>query len=343
MSELAALEIGDSRWTGFVQNSREALPFHRPEWARLLADCYGYRVFAFAHHDAAGRTAAGLPILEVKSPFSGRRWVSLPFTDYCPPLATSAQASASLVDQLDTERRARGIARLEVRAPVVGSNVHRRSTAVMHTLRLGPDPDAVFRTFKASVQRAVLRAEREGVIVRRADTPTELVDTFYGLHTITRARLGVPVQPRRYFRLLWRSLIDPGLGFVLLASTGGVTVAGAVFLAWNGTIIYKYGASSPAYWKLRPNNLLFWTAIRWGCENGYRAFDFGRTDLEDEGLRSFKRGWGTLEEPLVYSTIGDVPAESSKARLTSILRPVIRRMPPWFCRFVGELAYKYAP
>ena len=64
--------------------------------------------------------------------------------------------------------------------------------------------------------------------------------------------------------------------------------------------------------------------------------------MEDEGLRTFKRGWGTLEEPLVYSTIGDVPPEAVTARLATLLRPIIRRMPLWFCRLVGELAYKYA-
>jgi lipid II:glycine glycyltransferase (peptidoglycan interpeptide bridge formation enzyme) len=212
----------------------------------------------------------------------------------------------------------------------------------MHTLGLSPDQGQVFRAFKPSVQRAVLKAEREGVAVRFANDPSELVRTFYELHMATRARLGIPVQSRRYFRLFWQSLIASGLGFVLLASAGGRTVAGAVFLAWNGTITYKYGASSPEFWGLRPNNLLFWTAIKWGCMNGYRTFSFGRTDIKDEGLRKFKQGWGTLEEPLVYSTLGDVPSEAATARLAALLRPIMRRMPPWVCRAVGELAYKYA-
>ena len=165
MPQLTLLEVGDSQWTGFVQASPKALPFHRPEWAQLLADCYGYRVFAFSLEDAAGHISAGLPILEIKSPFGARRWVSLPFTDYCPPLATSEEASSSLINQLDRERRTRGIAGFEVRAPLTGNNVHRRPAAVTHTLRLAPDPNAVFRTFKASVQRAVLKAGREGVTI----------------------------------------------------------------------------------------------------------------------------------------------------------------------------------
>jgi CelD/BcsL family acetyltransferase involved in cellulose biosynthesis len=342
MSQLAALEISDPRWTSFVQSSPNAGPFHRPEWAQMLADCYQYRAFALCRIDALGRVSAGLPLLEVKRPLSRRRWVSLPFTDYCPLLARNEEEGGLLIDQLDSERRAHRVSRLEVRAPLQGRNAYRRSTAVTHTLTLGSDADVVFRTFRSSVQRAVLKAMREGVTVRVAQDPAELVDTFYRLHTRTRARLGVPVQPRRHFRLLWQLLIDRGLGFVLLASVRGRTVAGAVFLAWNGTIEYKYGASDPEFWGFRPNNLLFAKAIRWGCENHFRTFGFGRTDLADEGLRAFKLSWGTLEEPLVYSTLGDAAAGTSAPSLGALLRPLIRRMPSWVCRLVGEVAYKYA-
>jgi CelD/BcsL family acetyltransferase involved in cellulose biosynthesis len=341
-NHLKVLDIRDRRWTSLVLASPDAVPIHRPEWAELLAHCYGYRAFAFCKNDTSGHALAGLPLLEVKNPLRGRRWVSLPFTDHCPPLGSDEQGIISLIDQLDGERRNRGVPQLEVRALLPGKKVHHRSTAVMHTLRLSSDPDEVFRTFKPSVQRAVVKAEREGVIVRFSDTSTDLVRTFYRLHTETRARLGIPVQSRRYFRMLWHALIEPGFGFVLLASAKGQTVAAAVFLAWNGTITYKYGASSPRFWRLRPNNLLFSTAIRWGCEHGYRTFSFGRTDLSDEGLRAFKRGWGTHEEPLVYSTLGELPSEAAIIRLAARLRPVIRRMPPWVCRLVGEFAYRYA-
>ena len=340
-SELAIVGISDQRWTSFVEASPDATPFHRPEWAEMLAACYGYRAFALSKVDAQGLISAGLPVVDVRSPF-GRRWVSLPFTDYCAPLARSEEDRNSLIDQLNIERAAQRVSRLEIRAPISGSNIHRRSSSVLHTLRLGSDPDAIFRTFKPSAQRSVLKAIRDGVTVRTARTPAELVDTFYLLHVRTRARLGIPVQPRRYFRMLWQSLIDRGFGFVLLASTDKETVAGAVFLAWNGTLEYKYGASIPEFWNLRPNHLLFSTAIRWGCEHGYRVLKFGRTDLPDMGLRTFKQSWGATEEPLVYSTLGEAPRPARAATLMALMRPFLRRTPPWVCRVAGELVYKYA-
>jgi CelD/BcsL family acetyltransferase involved in cellulose biosynthesis len=336
------LSLDDLRWTSFVQHCPDATAFHHPAWARLIAECYGYRTFALALIDDNGQIVAGMPVVEARRPLSGRRWISFPFSDYCPPLLRDGTYLAALTDGLVRQKEV-GILSLEVRSALLEqSRVHLYSHAVIHTLALSPDPDTVFRIFKRTqVQQGIKKAESDGVTVRRASSLTDL-DVFYSLHAQTRRRVGTPVQPRRYFELLWKRLIEPGLGFILLAYHGEAPLAGAVFLAWNGTVIYKYSASDPASWRLRPNNLVLWKAIKWACENGYHTFDFGRTDLTDKGLRNFKNGWGTREEPLVYSIIADRPPKPMSGRLSRWMSAVIRRSPPVVCRFLGELFYKYA-
>jgi hypothetical protein len=47
------------------------------------------------------------------------------------------------------------------------------------------------------------------------------------------------VQPRRFFRPLWSRILEPGLGRVLFVDVGSDTVAGAVFLTWNRSVVYK--------------------------------------------------------------------------------------------------------
>jgi len=185
------------------------------------------------------------------------------------------------------------------------------------------------------------------VTVRRSTSAGDVVDTFYALHVQTRRRLGVPVQPRRFFRALGERIIEPGLGFVMIASHGRQPLAAAVFLNWNRTVVYKYGASDSNAWRLRPNHLLFWEAIRWSAENGYQTFDFGRSEAAQQGLREFKSGWGTEEVPLTYSMIRDrtnVSADTSRvAGWTSAAGgAVIRRSPAWVARLLGEVLYKYA-
>src|SRR5262249_59613082 len=140
-----------------------------------------------------------------------------------------------------------------------------------------------------------------------------------------RRRQGVPIQPKRFFGLLWDRIIAPGMGSVLVVETpAGDPIAAAVFVAWNGTVVYKFGASDASSWSLRPNHLLFWHAIRTACEQGCRWFDFGRTDLGQEGLRNFKLSWGAAEEPLFYATVGSTPESppSAKGMATGVLGPV---------------------
>ena len=83
--------IDDPRWTAFIESQPDATLFHHPAWVQALAEAYGYDPFLIIHADEDGNIVAGMPVLDVRSALRGRRRISLPFTDYCPPLARNAQ------------------------------------------------------------------------------------------------------------------------------------------------------------------------------------------------------------------------------------------------------------
>ena len=88
---------------------------------------------------------------------------------------------------------------------------------------------------------------------------------------------------------------------------------------------------------------MLWSAIRLACDQGFRLFDFGRTELGNEGLREFKRGWGTSEQELFYSSIGAPATDSqSSVKVERLLGTLIRHSPPWVARAIGASLYKYA-
>lgn len=343
MDRVLLLELTDARWEDFVAKHPDATPFHHPDWTRVVADCYGFRAFALATSDVNGAIRAGLPLVEVRHLRGGLKWVSLPYTDYCPPLVSCRQEEEQLAFDLQRSSRAAGARRVEIRAPLAGSSAT-GPTALRHVLVLSRSPAEVYEDFhRSQVQRNIRRAEREGLTVRRATRSHDLVDTFYQLHLRTRRRQGVPVQPRRFFRLLWENTISTGLGSVLIVEVAGRPIAAAVFLAWNRTVIYKFGASDASTWSLRPNHLLFWYAIRTACEQGYRWFDFGRTDVGQEGLRNFKLAWGATEEPLVYGSLGSQaePTPATGGMVGRMLGSAIRHGPLLLCRATGETLYRY--
>lgn len=340
---LMELEVEDSRWLRFAEDAPDATPFHHPAWLRALTATYRYQGLVATQLDEAGEVTAGVPLLRVRRPLAGTVYVSLPFADHVPPLASSEQALQNLTAELEGWRRQKGNPGIEVRGALPASEgVVTIETGVRHLLALEPET-AELRHLKPSVARHVRAAERAGVRIRFSRSLDDLA-TFYSFHLQTRRRLGVPVQPRRFLTAVWRHVVEPGLGFFAIAEDAdGVPLATALFLAHKRTIIYKYGASDASRWHLKPNHLLFWRVLEWGCQEGFGVLDFGRSDAESQGLRQFKSGWGAVEVPLRYTQMGRARGAAAGAgRLGSALHLVIRRSPPVVCRALGELLYRYA-
>jgi CelD/BcsL family acetyltransferase involved in cellulose biosynthesis len=337
------LDIDDPRWLSFLSaQHEEALPFHRPLWLQILSECYGFRPFVLAMEAASGVVAAGLPLLEVRDPVRGRRWVALPFTDRCPPLATSRDAERVLARELTAAAAEQAVRRVEVRSELAGPGLSAGTVAVQHLLDLGPGAQAVERGFSSAARRNTRKARRVGLEVRLAECEEDVTEAFYRLHMRTRRRLGVPVQPRRFFRLLWQLGLERGLGHGLLILAEGRPIAAGIFLVGGRTLVYKYGASDERTWSLRPNNLLFAEAIGRACQAGMMNFDFGRSALEDVGLRAFKASWGARESPLVYTRAGEAPRVEVRSLPVRAAAATIRRAPMWFGRAAGEAFYRYA-
>jgi CelD/BcsL family acetyltransferase involved in cellulose biosynthesis len=290
-AKLARLELDDPRWLGFVSGQADATPFHHPRWAEFLAACYGMPAFALAGLSASGDVESGLPVIEVAR-LRRRRWVSLPYTDRLAPLVNGGDLGAAL----EAERRRAGVDAIELRSAIPGG--FGEDAAWLHLLQLHPDPTVVAAGMRSNVSRNIRKAERSGVEVTPGKTEDDMAGAFYRLHVATRRRQGVPVQPRRFFSLFWQRLVEPGLATVLLGRVDGAPVAGGVFMTWNGTTIYKFGASDPAFAEYRVNNLLMWRAICDACAAGSHTFDFGRTDDDNDGLRAYKRSWGAKEQRL---------------------------------------------
>ena len=334
------LQLDDGHWLDFAQSHPDARPYHHPAWTRTISETYGFEAFVLALESGDGRLRAGVPAVSVGGRVRRRRWISLPFTDSLPPLSTNGSSLAEFATLAEAAARDADVSAIEIRAPLGSPGAHEHARGVEHILELA-DPDAIFAGFQSQMRRNVRKAEKSGVTVRVAEDERDLTQVYFGLHAETRRRLGVPTQPRRFFAELWRNMLEPGLGFLLLAYHEQEPVAGAVFLDWNQRVVYKFGASAQRFWPLRPNNLVMWEAIRRACDRGAHEFDFGRSDLEDEGLRSFKAGWGAAEQSLVYTTLGREPRGGGQG-LDRLLRPVLRHAPVWFGRGVGAVLYRFA-
>src|SRR5690606_24639906 len=91
--------IQNPDWDGLVQTHPDASFFHTAVWARVLHRTYGHQPF-YLHGTLNGITQMLVPLMEVRSCVTGRRGISLPFTDDCPPLFFTETASCELKETL---------------------------------------------------------------------------------------------------------------------------------------------------------------------------------------------------------------------------------------------------
>ena len=329
-------------WDDRLAPHPEATVFHTAAWARVLSDTYGYLPSYFtAHHE--DQLVPLLPFMEIRSWLTGKRGVSLPFTDECAPLWPDGNGCGSAIDHVIDFAGSRGWRTLEFRGRVRGmGNFPVALEYLSHVLDLAETEEALFSRYSPNVQRNIRKAEKAGIEVENNRTAAG-VREFYRLNCLTRRDHGLPPQPVLFFENIRKHILEKDLGTLLLARYRGKAIAGAVFLHFGRKAIYKYGASDRRHLDLRANNLVFQEGIRTLCRRGCKTLSFGRTDLAHEGLRRFKLSWGSRETRLQYFRF-DVRSKSWLTRQKARFSPwegVISKMPIPVLRLVGDIAYRH--
>jgi lipid II:glycine glycyltransferase (peptidoglycan interpeptide bridge formation enzyme) len=272
--------------------------------------------------------------------------VSLPFSDHCQPLVERSSDLQELLTSL-WDQESQTSKYIEIR-PLLPLDAQMEQDAGLapsesfcfHALDLRPSLDDIYRRFhKSCVQRKVQRAEKEGLRLALGRT-TDLLEMFYGLMLMTRRRHQLPPQPFSWFESLAHSLGEKLV--VRVALKNDQPVASILTLAHNKTVVYKYGCSDAQYHNMGGMPFLFWGAIQDAKASGAEEFDFGRSELDNAGLISFKDNWGGTRKTLTYYK---KPGASWKNAARSWRAGLARRgfsvMPDFCLTAVGKLLYRH--
>jgi Acetyltransferase (GNAT) domain len=330
-------------WDKWLASSPSASFFHGSAWARVLHDTYGFNPLYFTNGES-GISRMLLPLMEVDSPLTGKRGISLPFTDECSPICGDSASFQSLFDAANIFGKSRGWSYLECRgAKQLLGDAHPSTSFFGHQLDLLPNSSEQFLRLGSSTRRAVRKAEQSGLTIEFSQT-LESVKIFYDLLRRTRKRHGLPPQPFSFFVNIHRHILSVNQGNIVVARRGDLPVAAAIFFNFGRTALFKFAASDEAFHSLRVNNFVMWNAIKRYAENGFDLMDFGRTSLFNGGLRRFKLGWGTRERPIDYFKY-DCAVDSfviSRDESAGWYNRVFRMMPIYLSKLAGAALYKHA-
>ena len=329
------------KWDELVLKTGKASIFHSSAWARVLHESYGYKPAYFASFERQSLSIL-MPFMEVNSRITGKRGVSLPFTDFCDPIVSNGNAFRAAVNALKNYGKKKGWKTAEWRGGYFKEAPCPSASYLAHTLKLAETEEQMFSRFKSSTRRNVNKAIKEGVRVDVANSPKSM-ESYYRLHCRTRRDHGLPPQPFLFFRKVQDYLIALGNGFTALAFLGDLCVAGAVYFHFGRTAIYKFGASNKQYQHVRPNNLVMWEAIRECMRRGCRHFSFGRTEPDNKGLSQFKRGWNTTETK-IHCYKYDLRKNAFVGETMNVKgfqNRIFERMPVPVLRILGSTLYKH--
>ena len=329
-----------SEWDRLVGSHPDAGIFHSSSWARVLCGTYGHTPF-YVHVCDKNRTAALLPLLEVSASLTGRRGISLPFSDFCSPLFFDDSARSFLLTELSHLARAKNWKFFELRGgPTPQATAIPSAIFYGHQIELHHGAEQLFGHLASSVRRAIRKAAKNFVVAEISRTP-ESLSVFYQLHLRTRRRHGLPPQPFKFFLNIQKELIDNNLGFVVLARAASRAVAAAMFFRSGTTALYKYAASYERYQQLRGSDLVLWEGIQFLIKTGSQSLHLGRTSLDNSGLRKFKLGWAVTEQMLHYFRF-DVARNSwlsTSSRPGTWHKTVFGRLPLKINQLAGAMIY----
>ncbi len=296
-AKISNLESQFADWDSLTRSREDCQFFQLSAWPRVLAESYGHRPILLTIGAGASRDL--LPLMEVASPITGRRGVSLPFADFCQPLAQDQQSVAQLQRMALAEGKRRRWRYVEFRGPCLVEGAQPSLSFHEHVLGLQGGAEAMLARCEPSVRRAIRKGAQSGLKISVGRSPAD-IEVFYKLHSMTRKRHGLPPQPFRFFESIARHVFEIRAGFAVIARLDGRPVAANVFFRNGREAIYKYGASDFAYQQLRPSNLVMWEGMKACAAEGAESLHLGRTSISNEGLRRFKLGFGAQETTLRY-------------------------------------------
>jgi len=336
--------LQDPRWRHFSLEHPSASVFHSPAWLEALRRTYGYEPLVLTTSPPGRELTNGLVFCRINSRLTGRRLVSLPFSDHCEPLLDGPEDTAEMLCSLEGLVAEESLNYVELRP--VNANFEgvpafgKANESWLHRIDLRPPADQLFHSFhRDCVQRKVRRAEREALSYEEGRSES-LLQQFYHLLLLTRRRQQLPPHPLNWFRNLIGCVAD-GLK-IRVACKDGQPVASVLTLCHKDVLVYKYGCSDARFSQCGGMQLLFWRAIEEAKKEGLQEFDLGRSDCDNPGLVAFKDRWGSSRSRLTYWRCPAPDLANPQPGWTMrVAKQMFAHMPDGVLTAAGKLLYRH--
>jgi FemAB-related protein (PEP-CTERM system-associated) len=284
------------KWDRYVNSHPNRTVFHSSMWQKLIQSSFSHRPAHLVATNQKVEIAGILPLFLVSSRIFGRMLISTPQAAYGGILADSDSTSNELLERAQELAREECVQFLELRnlSLLESSNLITKDLYVTFRQELCSDPERNFLSIPRKTRAECREGIRNGLEFRVNEIG---IDDFYRVYSRSVRDLGTPVFSKRLFANGIHEFGDSCKLFSVHSK--GELVAAVWTLFFMDEVIPYYGGSIREYNRLGVNNFMYWMLIKYGCENGFRIYDFGRSK-KGTGSFDFKRRWGQVMSDLPY-------------------------------------------
>lgn len=330
-----------SAWNNFLKE--HGTIFHSIEWKEILEEAFRYKSRYFLAIDENNAVVGLVPLFICRNILLRRVGVLTPFANYLDICCIDGQAYSFIIDELTRIRGDLKLDYVEIRLKdqsIDEGEVFLDDSNYTFIIPLEGGEDVVFSSFSGNNRNHIRKALKNGWF--SASLHENDLEGFYNVRRSVLKRLGSPLEDIAFFKAIRNRL---GAKTKILTVTDNETgkVIGGMFLFLSGeTVYYQWGGCYDGYNKKYVNNFMYWEAIKYAINSGYKYLDMGRSPV-NSGTFRFKEQWGAQCTGLKYLRIGK--NRGNEAGINhSKLKPVVgvwKVLPQFVTDFAGKRLIKY--
>jgi FemAB-related protein (PEP-CTERM system-associated) len=352
-------DIDRPLWDSYVLNHPSGTFFHLIGWRAVVEKTFRhkpYYLIAESNGNSSNPVNSSnsintsnpivgiLPLFSVKSPLFCKSLVSLPFAAYGGILADNEQVENQLFGKAKEITCSDGLDYLELRNKDRGiENLPLKELYVFFRRRIFEDLESNMNAIPRKSRRMIRVGEKAGLSYKFGRE--ELLPEFYEIFARSYHRLGSPVFSIKLFKNVLGELREQ-VNILLIKNREGKSISSVLTFFYKDQVLPYYAGSLFEYRDLAPNDYMYWQLMKYGWENGYKLFDFGRSKV-DTGSYDFKRHWGFEPEALPYqyflNRIDEIPNLSPANPKYQQKIEIWRKLPFLATKIIGPHIVKYIP
>lgn len=331
-------------WDEYVLRSINSTFCHLIGWKNVIEKTFGHKShYIYAESDE--KICGILPLFLVTSVVFGKFFISTPFAVYGGICADSTEAENLLFEHAKKMAEELAVDYLEFRN-IQDSNCDLPKSELYVTFLqelFNDDLEKNWNTMPRETRRLVRKAKSAGL---KSTIECDHLDKFYDVYSRSVKNLGTPVFPKKLFK----NFLDefPDNSNMLHVWHEDKIIASVFNFYFQETILPYYGGALSEYNnnKFAPNNFMYWELMKYGIDNGYKIFDFGRSKI-GTGAYNFKRHFGMEPTPLHYKYYlvkrNELPNLNPTNPKYKILIDTWKKLPIGIANLIGPHIVKYIP